>query len=70
MSQLQPLFGSQTSLIMSRLTALFCPYFSQTEEAARVGDTVALEVCDANENNTKVTGVVAERYYRGQLLPR
>jgi len=70
MSQLQPLFSSQTSLIMSRLTALFCPYFSQTEEATRVADTVTLEICDDNENNTKVTGVVVERYYQRKLLPK
>ena len=31
---------------------------------------MTLEICDDNENNTKVTGVVAERYYRGQLLPK
>jgi hypothetical protein len=44
--------------------------YGKTEESARVGDTVTLEICDDNENNTKVTGVVAERYYRGQLLPQ
>ncbi|MBT6046611.1 MAG: hypothetical protein HOG49_07300 [Candidatus Scalindua sp.] len=55
---------------MSRLTALFCPYFSQTEEATRVADTVTLEICDDNENNTKVTGVVVERYYQRKLLPK
>ena len=44
--------------------------YSKTEEAARVGDTVTLEICDDNENNTKITGVVTERYYRGQLLPK
>jgi hypothetical protein len=42
--------------------------YGKTEEPARVGDTVTLEICDNNENNTKVTGVVAERYHRGQLL--
>ena len=31
---------------------------------------MTLEICNDNENNTKVTGVVAERYYRGQLLPK
>ncbi len=44
--------------------------YGKTDEAARVGDTVTLEICDDNENNTKVTGVVAERYHRGQLLPQ
>jgi hypothetical protein len=44
--------------------------YGKTEEAARVGDTVTLEICDDNENNISVTGVVAERYYRGQLLPK
>ncbi len=42
----------------------------KTEKPAKVGDTVTLEICDDNENNIKVTGVVAERYYRGQLLPQ
>ena len=44
--------------------------YGKTEEAARVGDTVTLDVCDENENNVKVTGVVAERYYQGKLLPK
>jgi len=44
--------------------------YGKTEEEAKIGDTVTLEICDANENNIKVTGVVAERYYRGQLLPQ
>ena len=49
---------------------LECGTHGKTEEAARVGDTVTLQICDENENNIKVTGVVAERYHRGQLLPK
>ena len=44
--------------------------YGKTEEEAKIGDTVTVEICDDNENNTKVTGVVSERYYRGQLLPQ
>ena len=44
--------------------------YGKTEEAARVGDTVTVQICDENENNTKVTGVVAERYYQGKPLPK
>ncbi|MCR4313559.1 MAG: hypothetical protein NUV58_04890 [Candidatus Roizmanbacteria bacterium] len=43
--------------------------YGTTEEEARVGDTVTLEICDDNGNNIEVTGVVAKRCYRGQLLP-
>ncbi len=44
--------------------------YGKTDESARIGDTVTIEICDDNENNVKVTGVVSERYYRGQLLPK
>ena len=49
---------------------LECGTYGKTEAAARVGDKVTLDVCDDNENNIKVIGVVAERYYRGQPLPQ
>ena len=49
---------------------LECGTHGKTEKSVKVGDTVTLDICDDNENNTKVTGVVAERYYRGQLLPK
>ncbi len=32
----------------------------KTEKPVKVGDTVTLEICDGNENNITVTGVVAE----------
>ena len=44
--------------------------WGKTEESVKVGEMVTLDICDDNENNTKVTGVVAERYHRGQLLPK
>ncbi len=47
---------------------LECGTCGKTEEQVNVGDNVTLDVCDDNENNIKVTGVVAEKYYRGQLL--
>ena len=44
--------------------------YGKTNESARIGDTVTLDICDDNGNNVSITGVVAERYYRGQLLPQ
>ncbi len=32
----------------------------KTEKPVKAGDTVTLEICDDNENNIKVTGVVSE----------
>ncbi len=32
----------------------------KTEEPVKVGEMVTLDICDDNENNTKVTGVVSE----------
>jgi hypothetical protein len=49
---------------------LECGTYGKTEKIANVGDTVTLDICDDNENNIKVTGVVAERYYRGQLMSK
>ncbi len=44
--------------------------YGKTNESAVIGDTVTIEICDDNGNNVSVIGVVAERYYRGQLLPQ
>ena len=32
----------------------------KTEKPVKVGETVTLDICDDNENNIKVTGVVSE----------
>ena len=32
----------------------------KTEKPVKVGETVTLDICDDNENNLKVTGVVSE----------
>ena len=34
--------------------------WGKTEKTAKVGETVTLDICDDNENNIKVTGVVSE----------
>jgi hypothetical protein len=39
---------------------LECGTYGRTEKPVNVGDTVTLDICDENENNIKVTGVVAE----------
>ena len=49
---------------------LECGAYGKTKESVNAGDTVTLDICDDNENNIKVTGVVAERYNQGQLLPK
>jgi hypothetical protein len=35
----------------------------KTEKPVKVGDTVTIEICEANGNNRTVTGVVAEAGY-------
>ncbi|MHC4269666.1 MAG: hypothetical protein ACYSTS_14525 [Planctomycetota bacterium] len=35
----------------------------KTEKPVKVGDTVTIEICDANGNNRTVTGVVAKAGY-------
>ena len=35
----------------------------KTEKPVKVGDIVTLDICDDNENNKTVTGVVAEAGY-------
>ncbi len=39
---------------------LECGTHGKTEESVKVGDTVTLAICDDNENNIDVTGVIAE----------
>ena len=34
--------------------------WGKTEKPVQVGEKVTLEICDDNENNIKMTGVVAE----------
>ena len=39
---------------------LECGTKGKTEKPVKVGETVTLDICDDNENNLKVTGVVSE----------
>ena len=34
--------------------------WGKTEKPVKVGDTVTLDICDDNENNIEVSGVIAE----------
>ncbi len=34
--------------------------WGKTEEPVKVGEMATLDICDDNENNTKVTGIVSE----------